>query len=225
MPKPKLIQFGDPEPPQQRDEPEPTPSNDVFNEKPKPKATKKAQKFRPPDNLQVVAPPEPEPEPEVEYDEPASDPEPAYVTEPVKKVKKPISEKQRAHLERMRQKRAEKRSATQPARPTTNMPQDNSRPTTTGGMDEDQEFSKWLKNYEKFDKVLSAREEKERKKREEEERKEAEIEARIRKKIEDENKQRMGQQPRAPVQQTQPIPILQQQQQNRFGEFSSMFGY
>ena len=39
MPKPKLIQFGDPEPPQQ----EKAPAQDVFNEKPK-----KPQKFKPP---------------------------------------------------------------------------------------------------------------------------------------------------------------------------------
>ena len=209
MPRPKLIQFGEPEPPQQ----EKAPAQDVFNEKPK-----KAQKFKPPQKDLSVAPPvEPEPEPEpVHYEEPES-PEPQYVTEPVKKTKKPISEKQRLHLEKMRQKRAENRakqkppSAPRPARPVEPV------------MDEDQEFSRWLKNYEKMDAVLTAREEKERKQREEEERKEAEIEARIRKKIEEENKQRMGQST-TPKPQTTSVPVLQQQE-NRFGQYSSMFGY
>ena len=106
MPRPKLIQFGEPEPPQQ----EKAPAQDVFNEKPK-----KAQKFKPPQKDLSVAPPvEPEPEPEnVEYEEPQS-PEPQYVTEPVKKTKKPISEKQRLHLEKMRQKRAENRAKQNP---------------------------------------------------------------------------------------------------------------
>ena len=211
MPRPKLIQFGEPEPPQQ----EKAPAQDVFNEKPK-----KAQKFKPPQKDLSVAPPvepEPEPEPEpVEYEEPET-PEPQYVSEPVKKTKKPISEKQRLHLEKMRQKRAENRakqnppSAPRPARP------------VAPPMDEDQEFARWLKNYEKMDAVLTAREEKERKKREEEERKEAEIEARIRKKIEEENKQRLGQST-TPKPQTTNVPVLQQQE-NRFGQYSSMFGY
>ena len=47
MPRPKLIQFGEPEPPQQ----EKAPAQDVFNEKPK-----KAQKFKPPQKDLSVAP-------------------------------------------------------------------------------------------------------------------------------------------------------------------------
>ena len=213
MPKPKLIQFGEPEPPQQ----EKAPAQDVFNEKPK-----KAQKFKPPQKDLSVAPPvEPEPEPEpVHYEEPDS-PEPQYVTEPVKKTKKPISEKQRLHLEKMRQKRAENRAKS--GKPTAYKNTSASQFQPPQPVDEDAEFSNWLKNYEKFDKVLSAREEKERKQREEEERKEAEIEARIRKKIEEENKQRMGQST-TPKPQTTNVPVLQQQE-NRFGQYSSMFGY
>ena len=162
--------------------------------------------------------PEPEPEP-VEYEEPDS-PEPQFVTEPVKKTKKPISEKQRLHLEKMRQKRAENRAK---QKPTSYKNTSASQFQAPQPVDEDAEFSNWLKNYEKFDKVLSAREEKERKQREEEERKEAEIEARIRKKIEEENKQRMGQ-TTTPKPQTTSVPVLQQQEK-RFGQYSSMFGY
>ena len=211
MPRPKLIQFGEPEPPQQ----EKAPAQDVFNEKPK-----KAQKFKPPQKDLSVAPPvEPEPEPEpVEYEEPQS-PEPEYVSEPVKKTKKPISEKQRLHLEKMRQKRAENRAKQKP----TAYKNTSASQFQAPAMDEDQEFARWLKNYEKMDAVLTAREEKERKQREEEERKEAEIEARIRKKIEEENKQRMGQSTTSKPQTTN-VPVLQQQE-NRFGQYSSMFGY
>ena len=213
MPKPKLIQFGDPEPPQQ----EKAPAQDVFNEKPK-----KAQKFKPPQKDLSVAPPvEPEPEPEpVEYEEPES-PEPQYVTEPVKKTKKPISEKQRLHLEKMRQKRADNRAKS--GKPTAYKNTSASQFQPPQPADEDAEFSRWLKNYEKMDKVLSAREEKERKQREEEERKEAEIEARIRKKIEEESKQRMGQST-TPKPQTTSVPVLQQQE-TRFGQYSNFFGY
>ena len=181
MPKPKLIQFGDPDPPQQ-ETPAKQQTSEVFNEKPK-----KAQKFKPPQKDLAVAPPEPEPEPEpVQYEEPDS-PEPQYVTEPVKKTKKPISEKQRQHLERMRQKRAENRAKQKPTAYKNTSASQFQPPQPV--MNEDEEFSRWLKNYEKMDAVLTAREEKERKKREEEERKEAEIEARIRKKIEEENNQ------------------------------------
>ena len=221
MPKPKLIQFGDPEPPQQ----EKAPAQDVFNEKPTSvaKSGKKPQKFKPPQKDLSVAPPvEPEPEPEpVEYEEPDSDsPEPQYVTEPVKKTKKPISEKQRLHLEKMRQKRAENRAKS--GKPTAYKNTSSSQ-FQAPPVDEDAEFSRWLKNYEKMDAVLTAREEKERKKREEEERKEAEIEARIRKKIEEESKQRLGQ-TTTPKPQTSNVPVLQQQE-SRFGQYSSMFGY
>ncbi len=227
MPRPKLIQFGDPEPPH-KEEPKSQPPSDVFNEKPTgvAKSGKKAQKFKPPQkDLSVNAPvpePEPEPEPEpIEYEEPET-PEPQYVTEPVKKTKKPISDKQRAHLERMRQKRAENRAK---QKPTAYKNTSASQFQPPQPADEDAEFSNWLKNYEKFDKVLSAREEKEKKKREEEERKEREIEERIRKKIEEENRQALGQHRQSKPIQTSNVPMLQQQQESRFGQYSNFFGY
>lgn len=226
MPKPKLISFSQAVPDPVPEQPKPTASEEIFNIKKnsKPKhTTKKDLEVRQPvdEEPEVDNPSSPEPEPQEEV----------YVPQKELVPKKKISEKQRLHLEKLHKSRREKKAAKQAAtkqesRPTTNVPQDNSRPTTTGGLDEDKEFERWVLNMEKFDKVMSAREEKERKKREAEEAKEREIEARIRKKIEEEQKQRSGHQPaRAPPVTTNPILNPPEQRENRFGEYSKYFGY
>ena len=89
---------------------------------------------------------------------------------------------------------------------------------------DDRDFERWVNNFEKFDKVMTVRQEKERKKLEEEAKKEAEMEAKIRKKIKDEELQRKGQPPRQTPQVTTPS-ILQQPNESRFGKYGSMFGY
>lgn len=214
MPKPKLIQFGsgEPEPPVQQQEPE------VFTKKPtQPKVVKKS-------DLEVKVP-EPEPEP-------TQSNEPQYEPEPVKPKKK-ISEKQRAHLARMRERKLAKAQGMVPDEPADQPPPqkptayknvNTSQVQPQPSFDEDKDFERWLKNMDKFDKVVKARQEKERKRLEEEQRKEAEMEARIRKKIAEEEKQRMGVKQNVPPP-TNSNPILQQPTENRFGEYSKMFGY
>ncbi len=202
MPKPKLIKFSNEEP---TPVPEPEPQPEIFNKKPN----------KPSRSLKVVVEPESEPEPESES-EPEPEPEPQL--KKAVKQKKPVSEKQRLHLENIRRKKSEKNGKL-PVRPTTtNVPQSQSqRPTTTMGMDDDNEFKSWLKNYEKFDMVLKSREEKARKKQEEEEQKEREMEERIRKKIADEDKERKGisTQPM----QFQPVSRRNFQRNNFFGQY------
>ncbi len=222
MPKPKLIQFETQKPP------EPEPSQDIFEKKPK-----APRKFVPPTKDVDIVVPEPEPE----Y-EPEPEPEPTYEEQlqPVKK-KKQISEKQRLHLENMRKKKAEnfaRRQAAEGVVPRKPAPQGYAsqpppaprvaRPVPPV-MDEDANFESWLKNFEKFDKVMAAREEKERKKLEEEAAKEAEIEARIRKKIAEENAQRLGHSHSRQSASQQAPPAVLQSGEERFGKYSKMFGY
>lgn len=212
MPKPKLIQFETQKPP------EPEPSQDIFEKKPK-----APRKFVPPTKDVDIVVPEPEPE----Y-EPEPEPEPTYEEQlqPVKK-KKQISEKQRLHLENMRKKKAENFARRQAAEGVVRPPPTPrvARPVPPV-IDEDANFESWLKNFEKFDKVMAAREEKERKKLEEEAAKEAEIEARIRKKIAEENAQRLGQHSRANAAASpQAPPAVLQSGEERFGKYSKMFGY
>lgn len=235
MPKPKLISFSQAVPESSPEQPKPTASDEIFNMK---KSTKAKHTKKDLEVKQVV-----DDEPEV--DNPSS-PEPEPVEEvyvPKKEVatKKKISEKQRLHLEKLHKSRREKRA--QQSRPSTNVPQDNSRPTTTGGLTgrprrnvdasvdngDDKDFERWVLNMEKFDKVMTAREEKARKQQEAEEAKEREMEERIRKKMEAEGYVKSGQ-PKTtsqPPKQSAPIDILNppETRENRFGEYSKYFGY
>lgn len=221
MPKPKLISFSQAVPESAPEQPKPTASEEIFNMK---KSTKAKHTKKDLEVKQVV-----DDEPEV--DNPSSpEPEPAeevYVPKKEVATKKKISEKQRLHLEKLHRSRREKRA--QQSRPSTNVPQDNSRPTTTGALDDDKDFERWVMNMEKFDKVMTAREEKARKQREAEEAKEREMEERIRKKMEAEGYVKKAQ-PKTtsqPPKESAPIDILNppETRENRFGEYSKYFGY
>jgi hypothetical protein len=160
------------------------------------------------------------------------------VEKPEKKVKtlkpkKPLTEKQKAHLENMRLKRAEKQKAkleqqmnktdiVAKAEKKMNKPVEYSEEE----IKEMEEFDNWLKQMDKFNKMMEAIEKEKKRKLELEQKKEAEIEARIRKKIEMENKQRQGQVIRKnKPQPTQNLPPILQQQENEYGEYAHMFGF
>ena len=213
MPKPKLIQFSTTDAPVVVEEP------DVFTKKPT-----QPKKFIPPQqDLEVKVPDNEEDLKKSmmnkleEYVDAPEEPAP-----PVQK--KQISQRQREHLKNLhasrKKKTAEARASTVNPPPSQVQAE---RPTTNMGND-DRDFERWVHNFEKFDKVMTVRQEKERKKLEEEAKKEAEMEAKIRKKIKDEELQRKGQPPRQTPQVTTPS-ILQQPNESRFGKYGSMFGY
>jgi hypothetical protein len=162
------------------------------------------------------------------------------------KSKKPLSEKQKAHLEKMRLKRVEKKKAQlekrmeksdivakaekkmdKPINEVTEM-------TEEEIMEMDKkEFDKWLKYMDKFERMMNAiQKEEERKleklKKQEEARikKEMELEKKIREKIEREMKEKENKKYNKPdysnIVNTQPI---LEQTTNDYGEFSNMFGY
>lgn len=215
MPKPKLIQFSTNDAPVVVEE---TP--DVFTKKPT-----QPKKFVPPtQDLEVKVPDSEEDMKKSmmnkleEYVDAPEEPPP-----PVQK--KQISQRQRDHLKNLhasrKKKTAETRATTVNPPPSQVQPE---RPTTNMGND-DKEFERWVNNFEKFDKVMTIRQEKERKRLEEEAKKEAEMEAKIRKKIKDEDLQRRGQQPRQTQPTTHTPSVLQQPNENRFGKYGNMFGY
>ena len=170
----------------------------------------KKEVFKPP-------PPQEQEREEQEEQEPC---EAAETPPPRKKTarKKELSEKQKAHLAKMRQKKIDKA---------------NGNLIDKGGEGriektpqeleymEAKEFDKWLSNMERFEKLIIKKRNAEAKQREIEDKKEAELEARIRKKIALENKQKQGIREPAP----QAPQILQQQGGGDFGEYSSLFGY
>jgi hypothetical protein len=188
-----------------------------------PKRVKK-EAFKPP-------PPKPcedTPHPELEIIEP--EPEPAKKVKQIK-PKRPLSEKQKAHLENMRLKRAEKQKAKiekQMAKTdiVSKVEKKMEKPVEYTEEEikemEKEEFNNWIKHMDKFNKMMEAVEREKKRKMMEQQKKEAEIEARIRKKIEMEQKQRSG--VRLPAHNPQPPKILNQPQ-NEYGEFSHMFGY
>jgi len=147
------------------------------------------------------------------------------------KPKKPLSEKQKAHLARMRQRKADNKKKkiekqlektdivkeVEKKMPVPAMPT----PDEIEEMDK-QEFEVWLKYMDRFDRITKAIEKDKQRKLDAEQKKEKEIEDRIRKKMEAEYQQRSGH--KAPQQQ-QPVPELINQTQNPFGEYSNMFGY
>jgi len=147
------------------------------------------------------------------------------------KPKKPLSEKQKAHLARMRQRKADNKKKkiekqlektdivkeVEKKMPVPAMPT----PDEIEEMDK-QEFEVWLKYMDRFDRITKAIEKDKQRKLDAEQKKEKEIEDRIRKKMEAEYRQRSGH--KAPTQQ-QPVPELINQAQNPFGEYSNMFGY
>jgi len=214
MPKPKLIQFSTNDPPVVVEEP------DVFTKKPT-----QPKKFVPPQqDLEVKVP-----DNEEDMKKSMMNKLEEYVDAPEEPIppvqKKQISQRQREHLKNLhasrKKKTAEARATTVNPPPSQVQPE---RPTTNMGND-DKEFERWVNNFEKFDKVMTLRQEKERKKLEEEAKKEAEMEAKIRKKIKDEDLQRRGQQPRQTQSVNNTPSVLQQPNESRFGKYGSMFGY
>ena len=147
------------------------------------------------------------------------------------KPKKPLSEKQKAHLARMRQRKADNKKKkiekqlektdivkeVEKKMPVPAMPT----PDEIDEMDKN-EFEVWLKYMDRFDRISKAIEKDKQRKMDAEQKKEKDIEDRIRKKMEAEYQQRSGH--KAPQQQ-QPVPELINQPQNPFGEYSNMFGY
>ena len=212
MPKPKLIQFSTNDAPVVVEEP------DVFTKKPT-----QPKKFVPPQqDLEVKVP-----DSEEDMKKSMMNKLEEYVDapeEPPPVQKKQISQRQRDHLKNLhasrKKKTAEARATTINPPPSQVQPE---RPTTNMGND-DKEFERWVNNFEKFDKVMTLRQEKERKRLEEEAKKEAELEAKIRKKIKDEELQRRGQTQQTPKVNNTPS-VLQQPNESRFGKYGNMFGY
>ena len=216
MPKPKLIQFSTNDAPVVVEEEQP----EVFTKKPT-----QPKKFVPPQqDLEVKVPDNEEDMKKSmlnkleEYVDAPEEPIPPPVQ------KKQISQRQREHLKNLhasrKKKTAEARATTVNPPPSQVQPE---RPTTNMGND-DRDFEKWVSNFEKFDKVMTLRQEKERKRLEEEAKKEAELEAKIRKKIKDEELQRRGQTQQTPKVNNTPS-VLQQPNESRFGKYGNMFGY
>lgn len=151
------------------------------------------------------------------------------------KPKKPLTEKQKAHLENMRLKRAEKQKAKLEQQMdktdiVAKVEKKMQKPVEYSEEEikemEKEEFDNWLKQMDKFNKMMEAIEKEKMRKAEAERKKEAEIEARIRKKIELENKQRQGQVIRKnKPQPSQNLPPILQQQENEYGEYAYMFGF
>ena len=150
------------------------------------------------------------------------------------KPKKPLSEKQKAHLEKMRLKKAnkkkeqiektmEKRDIVSKVEKKMEAPKEL---TEEEILDMDKkEFNKWIKYMDRFEKMVDAME-KQKQREVEKIRKEEEIlEARIRKKIEMENKQRSNKKHDIPdYSNINNNPVLENKE-NEYGEYSSFFGY
>ena len=169
---------------------------------------------------EVFKPPPPQ-EQEQEREEQEQEPCEAAETPPPRKKtarKKELSEKQKAHLAKMRQKKIDKANGN-----LIDKGGEGRIEKTPQDLEymEAKEFDKWLSNMERFEKLIIKKRNAEAKQREIEEKKEAELEARIRKKIALENKQKQGIREPAP----QAPQILQQQGGGDFGEYSSLFGY
>jgi len=158
------------------------------------------------------------------------------VEQKIKKIKpkKPLSEKQKAHLEKMRLKKAnkkkeqiektmEKRDIVSKVEKKMEAPKEL---TEEEILDMDKkEFNKWIKYMDRFEKMVDAME-KQKQREVEKIRKEEEIlEARIRKKIEMENKQRSNKKHDIPdYSNINNNPVLENKE-NEYGEYSSFFGY
>jgi len=173
----------------------------------------KKEVFKPP-------PPQEQEEAATEKDEEEDDTEKEDTPPPRKKTarKKELSEKQKAHLAKMRQKKIDKANGNLIDKGGQGIIEKN--PQELEYM-EAKEFDKWLSNMEKFEKLIIKKRNAEAKQRAIEEKKEAELEAKIRKKIALENKQKQGIREPAP----QAPQILQQPQSGDFGEYGNMFGY
>ena len=149
------------------------------------------------------------------------------------KPKKPLSEKQKAHLEKCRIKKLEKaKGKVEKTLQKNNIVNKIALPQQEEKTDEElmnmdnAEFERWMKNMDRFDKMLKAIKKDEERKQQEALKQEQEIENRIRKKIEMENKEKQGIRTTTEAK----VPILQQpvqpiEEQPQYGQYSSFFGY
>jgi len=154
----------------------------------------------------------------------------------VKKIKpkKPLSEKQKAHLEKMRLKKAnkkkeqiektmEKRDIVSKVEKKMEKPKE---VTEEEILDMDKkEFDKWIKYMDRFEKMVDAMEKQKEREAEKIRKEEAIIEARIRKKIEMENKKRSNEKHDIPDYSDINNNPLLENKENDYGEYSGMFGY
>ena len=181
-----------------------------------------------PQRKKTFKPPPPKTEEIVEDEEP-------HIQE-VKKIKpkKPLSEKQKAHLEKMRLKKAnkkkdqiekklEKSDIVTKVEKKMEIPKDFSEEEILD-MDK-KEFDKWIKYMDRFEKMVEAMEKQKERENEKIRKEEAIIEARIRKKIEMENRKRSNEKHAVPdYTEINNTPVLENKE-NDYGEFSNMFGY
>ena len=143
-----------------------------------------------------------------------------------KRKKKPLSEKQKAHLARMRAKKATKAQAKveKVIEKAPEVVQEVSAPQPQEITEEEleymeaEEFNLWLKNMEKFEKLIKKQAEIKRKQEEKMRKEEEAIEARVRAKLEKEYNQKQG------IREKVPEPANLNKQED-FGEYSSYFGY
>ena len=172
----------------------------------------------------------PPPQPQEKIEEFVEHVEQQVKVKPIK-PKKQLSEKQKAHLEKMRLKKMEKAKAKVEkiqdkidiTKSVTQTIEEPPQPSEQELMDmEGKEFDKWLKYMDKFEKMLQAVKKEEARKQADIMKKEKEIEDRIRKKIELENQQRQGIQMK--VQETPQATMLQKPTED-YGEFANYFGY
>ena len=163
--------------------------------------------------------------------------------EPTKSIKskKPLSEKQKAHLEKMRLKRIEKKQA----QINKKMEKTDIVSKVEKKMDipvihteeelvdmDKKDFDKWIKNMDKFERMMNAMErDKQReldkliKLEEKEKQKELELEKKIRLKIKKEQEEQTNTKYNKPTYNlSEPQPILQQPT-NDYGLYQNMFGY
>lgn len=149
---------------------------------------------------------------------------------PVKKMKpkRPLSEKQKAHLEKMRLKKANKKLDKIKGNIVSNDKINNEvnfvEPTQEELLEmEKAEFDSWLKNMDKFEKIMVRMEKEKLKKQAEAERKEKEQEAKYFKKFQEQQKQT-----KAPISQKrteQPLPTLDPLKQKENDYYDSFFTF
>ncbi len=143
-----------------------------------------------------------------------------------RRKKKPLSEKQKAHLARMRAKKANKAQAkvekvlekSPEVVQEVSAPQPQEISTEELEYMEAEEFNMWLKNMDKFEKLIKKQQEIKRKHEEKMRKEEEAVEARVRAKLEKEYKQRVG------IREKVPEPVNLNKQED-FGEYGSYFGY
>ena len=175
-------------------------------------------------------------------EQPTIQEEPATTPSPIVKTKKPLSEKQKAHLEKMRlrrvnkkkeqlEKKMEKTDIVKKVEAKMDIPVIEKTQEEIMEMD-NKGFDLWMKNMNKFDKMMdAATKAKERElelilKAEEKERlKEEAIESRIREKIKKERLDEESVKYNKPNYKNITVQPILQQPVNDFGEYSSMFGY